>query len=365
MIGTLFRTDDVPVEDRFDYWRELIHRAIAPSDISSEYAADFWAEQRLMELGPVMVWPTSCLTARFVRNDRLIRQCDPEMYHLSLVLGGGLGLDHVGRTDFYGPRDLWLTDTSRPYEVHPPSDGNRHVVTGVGVDFPKALLPLSPDRIRPLLGRRLSGREGTGALLTGFLAGLDQQSEFLQPSDAPRLGVVLVDLLAAWFAQVLEAEAALPPETRHRALITRVRAFVRENLHDPELTPPVIAAAHHISLSYLHRLFQEDAQGETVAAWIRAQRLEGARRDLANPALRGTPIRAIAARWGLLRASDFTRAFRTAYGLSPMEYRVREWSGWEGSGREDSGREELRSGRRANNSLGRSGNDSPTTHPAS
>lgn len=196
----------------------------------------------------------------------------------------------------------------------------------MGLDFPKALLPMPPARIRHLLGRRLAAREGVGALLTGFLTGLEQQADTLRPSDAPRLGTVLIDLLSAWFAQVLEAEDALPPETRQRALTTRIRAFIRQNLHDPELTPPVIAAAHHISLSYLHRLFQEDTPGETVAAWIRDQRLTGARRDLADANLAATPIHTIAARWGLVRASDFTRAFRSAYGVSPLEYRARAGS---------------------------------------
>ncbi|MFD9118079.1 helix-turn-helix transcriptional regulator [Streptomyces bottropensis] len=323
MIGTVFRSDDVPVEHRFDFWRELMHRAIAPSHMISLYADDFWAEQRLLELGPVLVWPTSHLPTGFRRTEKLVRQSDPEMYHLSLVLGGGLGFEHVGRAEDYGPSDLWLSDTSRPYEVHPPVGLGRQVISGVGVDFPKALLPLPAARVRLLLGRRLPGQEGVGALLTGFLTGLEQQADVLRPSDAPRLGTVLIDLLAAWFAQVLDAEDALPPETRQRALTTRVRAFIRENLHDPELTPPVIAAAHHISLSYLHRLFQQDTPGETVAAWIRAQRLEGARRDLADPNLSSTPVHTIATRWGMVRASDFTRAFRSTYGVSPVEYRTR------------------------------------------
>ncbi|WP_405954948.1 AraC family transcriptional regulator [Streptomyces phaeochromogenes] len=333
MIGTVFRSEDVPAEHRFDYWRELVHRAIAPSDITSDHAADFWAEQRLLELGPAMVWPVSLVPTRFRRTEKMVRQCDPEMYHLSLVLGGGLGVDHIGRADLYGPRDLWVTDTSEPYDVRPPHDGDRRLVTGVAVDFPKALLPLSPDRVRELLGRRLSGREGTGSLLTEFLIGLDRQADFLQPSDAPRLGTVLINLLSAWFAQVLDAEDALPPETRHRAITAHIRAFIRQNLHDPELTPPVIAAAHHISVSYLHRLFQEqvprageNGDGETVAAWIRRLRLEGARRELADPALRAVPVHTIAARWGLPRASDFARAFRTAYGLTPKEYRLQALS---------------------------------------
>ncbi|QYX79908.1 helix-turn-helix domain-containing protein [Streptomyces akebiae] len=329
MIGTVFRSDDVPAEHRFDYWRELMHRAIAPSEMRCEFADDFWARQRLMELGPVMVWPTAHLVTGFRRTEKLVRQSDPEMYHLSLVLGGGLGFEHVGRTEAYGPSDLWLSDSSRPYEVHAPAGLGRQVIWGVGLDFPKALLPLPPARIQQLLGRRLAAREGVGALLTGFLSGLEQQADALQPSDAPRLGTVLVDLLSAWFAQALEAEDALPPETRQRALTTRVRAFIRQNLHDPELTPPVIAAAHHISLSYLHRIFQEDTPGETVAAWIRAQRLEGARRDLADPALSSTPVHTIATRWGLVRASDFTRAFRSVYGVSPTDYRAQAFSAGE------------------------------------
>jgi AraC-like DNA-binding protein len=322
MIGTVFRSADVPTEDRFEYWRELVHRAIAPTDISSEHTIDFWAEQRLLELGPVMVWPASFLPTRFRRTEKLIRQVDPELFHLSLILDGGLGLDHAGRSELCGPRDLWVTDSSQPYDVRPPDDGNLRVITGVGVDFPKALLPLPPDRVRELLGRRLPGREGTGALLADFLTGLDREANSLQPSDAPRLGTVLVDLLTAWFAQLLEVEGTLPPETRHRAMTERIRAFIRQNLHDPELTPATIAAAHHISISYLHRLFQDEVRGETVAAWIRSRRLEGARRDLADPTLDATPIHAIASRWGLPRGSGFTRVFRSAYGLSPRECRL-------------------------------------------
>ena len=70
---------------------------------------------------------------------------------------------------------------------------------------------------------------------------------------------------------------------------------------------------------YLHRLFQHD--GITVAAWIREQRLERARRDLADPALRAVPVHQIAARWGFSHAAVFSRAFRAGYGVAPNDYR--------------------------------------------
>ncbi|MEU6672169.1 helix-turn-helix domain-containing protein [Streptomyces sp. NPDC046727] len=61
----------------------------------------------------------------------------------------------------------------------------------------------------------------------------------------------------------------------------------------------------------------------TVSSWIREQRPAHARRDLADPALRGTPIHMIASRWGFPRAADFSRAFRNACGIPPKDYRDR------------------------------------------
>ncbi|MDX3752588.1 helix-turn-helix domain-containing protein [Streptomyces sp. AK08-02] len=320
MIGTVFRSEDVPAADRFDHWRELIARTRS-NDFISIHSADFWGETSLLELGPATVMHTSFLPTRFRRSTRMVRQDDRELYHLTLMLDGGMGLDHADRTTMFDPRDLHLADSSRPYDFRPADDRERRVVRGVGLDIPKALLPLPPHRVRELLNRRLSGQEGIGALLADFLTGLDLQADTLQPSDAPRLGKVVLDLTSAWLAQLLDAEAALPPETRQQALMERVQAFIRQNLHDPGLTPPVIAAAHNISVSYLHRVFQQRTRGEPVAAWIRRQRLENAHRDLANPALRHTPVHTIAARWGYPRPSDFTRAFRAAYGTSPTEHR--------------------------------------------
>ncbi|WNZ14861.1 hypothetical protein P8T65_29695 [Streptomyces sp. 11x1] len=78
----------MPVKHRFDSWCELMHRAIPPSLMSSEFADDFWARQRLMELGPVLVGDGASGDG-VPAHRKLVRQSDPEMYHLSLVLGGG------------------------------------------------------------------------------------------------------------------------------------------------------------------------------------------------------------------------------------------------------------------------------------
>ncbi|MGV9451037.1 helix-turn-helix domain-containing protein [Streptomyces sp. NPDC003635] len=319
MTGTVIRCADVPARDRLAYWRERTGRTAAPMDVTSDYAADYQAELRLRDLGPVVAWSASFPPSRYLRTARMVRRSDPEILHLRLVVGGGLAFEHSGRSTAFGPNDLYLADSSLPGDLRSYDDGDGRMHKLLGVEVPRVLLPVPANR--ELLGRPLSGRTGIGALVGDFLTGLEWQAPALGPADTPRLGRILVDLVSAWIAQTLEAEDTLPPETRHRAMAERIRAFIRQRLHDPELTPPVIAAAHHISLSYLHRIFQQEAGGETVAAWIRRQRLEGARRDLADPAHLSTPIHAIGARWGLPRASDFSRGFRAAYGLPPRDYR--------------------------------------------
>jgi AraC-like DNA-binding protein len=104
-----------------------------------------------------------------------------------------------------------------------------------------------------------------------------------------------------------------------RALLVRVRGFIDDHLSDPELTPSSIAAAHHISLRYLHKIFE--AQDKTVAAWIRHRRLEACRNDLADPIAGGRPVSAIGARWGFPDPASFNRTFRAKYGVPPGTYR--------------------------------------------
>lgn len=134
-----------------------------------------------------------------------------------------------------------------------------------------------------------------------------------------RLGTAVLDLLTAGMAARLDRTRAVAPETRHRALLVRIRASIEQRLGDPDLTPGKLAAAHHISVRYLHKLFA--TQETTLAGWIRWRRLERCRRDLLDPNQVTRPVRAIAARWGILNATHFSRVFRAAYGVSPGEYR--------------------------------------------
>ncbi|MFG2115346.1 helix-turn-helix domain-containing protein [Streptomyces sp. NPDC048718] len=318
LMESVYRSEDVPIEERFDSWRTLLGRTHAPVELVSEHQQDLRVVQRTLSLGAVSAWPSSFPPVIFRRTPRLVRESDPEGLHLTLPIKGMLHVSRERDEACHGSDSFNVLSSSRPFEVRSIAapDG---LNTGVGLEVPTALLPF-PGRLRDrLTGLHLSAKEGFGALLAQLLTQLAHGSHSYQPADGPRLGTIVVDLLSALFAHALDADGPLASETHQQTLVLRIRAFIQANLHDPALNPSVVAAAHHISTSYLHRLFQHEE--ETVAAWIRRQRLERARRDLADPAQHAVPIHAVAARWGFRQAADFSRAFRNAVGVPPKEYR--------------------------------------------
>ncbi len=128
-----------------------------------------------------------------------------------------------------------------------------------------------------------------------------------------------LDLLTVALAGRLDRHGEVRPDVSQRALLLRVRAFIEDRLADPRLSPATVARAHHVSLRFLYKLFE--GERASVAGLIRERRLDRCRRDLLDPSLGGVPVSAIAARWGLTNAAHFSRAFRAAYGVSPVEYR--------------------------------------------
>ncbi|MFF3438303.1 helix-turn-helix domain-containing protein [Streptosporangium sp. NPDC002721] len=315
---TVFRSQDLPVADRFDRWYEMITQAFAPTLVRSDNEKEFSASLHLLDLGAVQLTRLSYPPLHSRRTSLMVRRSDPEIYSLSLTLRGTMALDHHGRQAVVSPHDLLLYDSSHPFHAHTATDGTGNV-EGMILQFPRALVPLPLDKLTPLTATRLSGTRGIGALLVNHLIALIRNSSDYTAADAARLSAITLDLFTATCAHFLEAEAALSPENHRQVLRTRIHAFIQQHLGDGDLCAETIAAAHQISVRYLYKLFQE--QGMSVAAWVRSRRLERCRRDLADPALNSRPIHAIAARWGFANNAHFSRVFRATYGLSPADYR--------------------------------------------
>ncbi|MFF9838440.1 helix-turn-helix domain-containing protein [Streptomyces sp. NPDC013740] len=175
------------------------------------------------------------------------------------------------------------------------------------------------DRV---LGVPVRGGEGIGALVSDFLTAIAARAEFRRSSIGERCARTAVHLLSVLVMELLEADTADTADDASgagREMLSRVHAHIEEHLMDPDLSAESIARAHHISVRYLQKLFQND--GSTVSQWVRQRRLESCRFELSR-STRRTTMAAMAHRWGFSSPSHFSRTFRGAYGMSPSAWQA-------------------------------------------
>ena len=320
-VSVVFRADDVPVASRVDYWQDVVGEAVGPLDLRIRGGLDGRDRLVVEGLGPVRVGELSAGSpAEVRRTERHIRRDETGLCKVQVLQAGRGVVEQDGRQAALGPGDLVFVDLGRP------ARWTMSAMRSVAVVFPRRLLPLAPATTEQLAGVRVAGDRGAGALASSLARQLPRQAAANEGDGGTRLGTAILDLLAAALASraaggtgALAADLALPDSVARRARLAAVLGGIEAQLADPGLTPTTLAAAHHLSLRSLHALFEHHEA--TVACWIRHRRLERVRRDLADPAQRDVAVSEIAARWGLVNPAHFSRSFRAAYGLSPVEFR--------------------------------------------
>ncbi|MGV9407882.1 helix-turn-helix domain-containing protein [Streptomyces sp. NPDC003667] len=311
----VYDSSDYSACDALDAWAATTADAVMPTLFRLVGTDTFHGCLQTSALGAVQVSVMAYHSFHCVRTAKLIRRADPECFQLAFMRSGRHVLEQSGNRTALRAGEMAVFDSSRPFETW--ADGESLLV-----QVPHTLLGLPVSRVHSLVSRPLPAAAGMGRLLGDFLVGVEREGTARTEQDALRLATVCLDLVTAVLAHHLERESEVPAGSRRRVLFLRVTAYIQRRLGDPGLSVESVAAAHHISARSLHRLFQQ--HGMSVGAWIRSQRMEHCRRELADPWRRHEPVAAIAARWGLLRPADFTRAFRTRYGVTPSDYREQQ-----------------------------------------
>lgn len=136
-----------------------------------------------------------------------------------------------------------------------------------------------------------------------------------EPHDAHIVLEPIVSLLAA----TLKSRHPSPQvSASRRDSFRRFCRYIDTHLGDSSLSPAQVAAAHGVSLRYLHLIFAE--QGTSFGRWMRERRLSRCHEELSQPQRSGT-VTEVAFRWGFNEASHFSRVFKARYGVSPQEVR--------------------------------------------
>jgi AraC-like DNA-binding protein len=282
-------------------------RAFAPLKVAPSGRTNFPNAFRSAAAGDIQVTRITGSPCTVMRTPGLICSSDPELVKVALHARGRAGVEQDGRRSLVRPGDLINYVTNRPYRLTFP-EPYETVVIGV----PLHRLGLHAHD----LGQRTAIAVPTSGAVRGAVATFFRTVS--EPLDvgpdvfAGDAGRHLADALVSMVISELVGVPVRAPDDHPADLADRILAYCANRLADPELTVESVAHAHHISLRYLHKVLRP--RDLTLAAWIRRQRLERIRRDLADPALAGRTIASIAARWGVLNPEHLSRALKAEFG---------------------------------------------------
>ncbi|RPE38882.1 AraC family transcriptional regulator [Streptomyces sp. Ag109_O5-1] len=310
---TLHTTDSVPTHRRRAYWREALSQTFGAVDISVPEEV-YSGTVRVSPLGRIRRVTVEGDPMQTLRTRRLIaRSANDDHVVVMLLSRGNARVEQDTRDVHVRSGSLFVYDRARPLQLTFPEPFQTKSLV-----LPRHVLDLSESDLRRITASPLGSESALGALLTPFLSQLVDTAATYPQQTGESLARTVVDLVQTLTEERLGAAASDTP-TAARISLLRVRAYIDQHLTDPDLTPDVIARAHHISVRYLHKLFE--GEDITVSRWVQQRRLEQCRRDLACRSMAGLTIAAVGHRWGFNSAAHFSRVFRAAYGVSPAEWR--------------------------------------------
>lgn len=252
-------------------------------------------------LGPLTVVELATPEGECFRDARCARAQDEQLWQIDLVTRGRARVQQGRGVAELGPADLVLIDPSRPVRFAG-TDG-----THVTMLVPRRELRLRAGDAARLAGVPISGAGGPAALVYTLARDLARSLDGFRAGEADRSAAAVIELLSVALHTRLGHSRPSPDE----ALRERIVGYLEARLSDGDLAPATIAAAHHISLRRLHKLFQDEPM--TVAALIRHRRLERCRAELTRD---DRTVAAVAARWGFADPAHFSRLFKATYGYN-------------------------------------------------
>lgn len=261
------------------------------------------------DFGSVGIYRISGTAQQLVRSPRAVRQSPTELLKVCAMQRGRCIIEQSGHQYTVNAGELGLYDTAVPYRLTFQSAWQCEVMTAPSVAL------ASPRAAVDIASRHpWSSTTGAGTVLAQFISACNTLSA---PPTAGRdhLAAAGASLLAGVVLQDFEPAADRTGELfRHQ-----IESHIDRNLHIPDLSLESISAAHHVSVRTVQRLFAGTGQG--VTGFIRSQRLQAVRRDLADGSTARLTIAEVAAKWCIHDAQWLAKSFKSEFGMSPSEFR--------------------------------------------
>jgi AraC-like DNA-binding protein len=311
-----FSTHGMQAGEQFLAWRQRVGHVVDAPPSKAQVAGGFRGEIDLYAVGGMVLTDCSTDSMLLERSVARVSTDTRRDYVFQLFVEGEVG--HVTgmrkkRSEPGSVQGVVAFDLNQPFRVERPESRL------LSLFVPAAVVD---EALRD--GTSLHGRiVEQGSPLTGLI--LDHMTALAR--DIPRLDPAgAIDALQTG-AQLLVAafrkDARLAGTGRaalQAAVMGRVRRYIEANLHQGDLTPSSVVDALQLKRATIYRWFEHEGG---LGAYIRNRRLREAADELVRfPHLQVTEI---AYGLGFQSPSDFTRAFRRAFDMSPQDMRARAW----------------------------------------
>lgn len=308
MKADIFSTHQLPQAQQLDAWRALFD-GVFDVAVDRDEQDGFIAESRYWSLGAFGLGRVFAPTLRSSRSKSLLRRNPVDHWVLTVgrtrtggLSGAGRMLDIPGRTPFLVSLGRELVSdrtTDERLHLYLPRDGFAD------------LAPILDARLGEGLDNPLAN------LLGDFIMLLEHSLPELSRDEMAGLTPVVRAMVLAGVAPTLEhRQAAGAPIDLSR--VKKVRRIIAQNLEHPELGPTMLCREAGLSRTGLYRLFEGEGG---INHLIQRERIRKAHEQLSDP----TNTRAISAIGASLcfpDPSSFSRAFKSAIGMSPSDVRA-------------------------------------------
>lgn len=317
MSTSRFSTHGLAAGEQFLAWRQRVGHVVDAPPSKAQVTGGFRGEIDLYAVGGMVLTDCSTDSMLLERSVARVSTDSRRDYVFQLFLEGEVGQVTGMRKKRSAPGSvpgIVAFDLNQPFRVERPE------CRLLSLFVPAAVVD---ETLRD--GTAIHGRiVQQGAPLTGLvlahMAALARDIPRLDPASAIEGLQAGAQLLVAAFRK----EARLTGTGRaalQAAVMGRVRRYIDANLHQGGLTPASVVEALQLKRATIYRWFEHEGG---LGTYIRHRRLREAADELVRfPHLQVTEI---AYGLGFQSPSDFTRAFRRAFDMSPQDMRARAFA---------------------------------------
>jgi AraC-like DNA-binding protein len=295
-------------------WRARVGHVVDVPPSNKQLAAGFGANIDRYAVGGMVFTDTRTDAMVLERSVARVSIDSHRGYVFQVFLEGETGNVtgmHKKRSATGSAQGIIAFDLNQPFRVERPA------CRVLSLFVPRTIVDAGLSDGESIHGRVVQQGSPLAGLVLDHVTAISKEISQLHPDGAIDALAAGSRLLVAAFrkeSRLMGAERA----ALQAAVMGQVRRFVEANLHQGDLTPSSVLDVLQLKRATIYRWFEHEGG---LGAYIRHRRLRMAADELVRfPQI---PVTEIAYGLGFKSASDFTRAFRRAFDMSPQDTRAR------------------------------------------